>query len=103
MARQPKNSRRPTKTAPLEHAASSPSDEPPAIIARRIYSSALDAIHNEIEGIKRGSAKESRHDPASRIAFLASKAAQIAAEQRKSDAAERAETGRLTETKVWSW
>lgn len=64
-------------------------------LADSIFRESLEAIRKEIRGIANGSIKPSEHDPTSRIAWLAQKAAAVAAEQRKATAAEVKRIGAL--------
>lgn len=54
-----------------------------AELADSIYAESLTAILDEIRGIRNGTVKPEGHDSASRIAWLAQKAAAVAAEERK--------------------
>ena len=60
-----------------------------------IFRESLDAILTEIRGIKTGAIKPTEHDPTSRIAWLAQKAAAVGAELRKGEAAEIKRIGAL--------
>lgn len=61
--------------------------EPNTDIAETIYNESLQAILDEIRGIRAGKIVPDEHDGASRIAWLAQKAAAVAAEQRKAKSA----------------
>lgn len=64
-------------------------------VTETIFRESLDAILAEIRGIKSGSIKPTEHDPTSRIAWLAQKAAAVGAELRKGEAAEIKRIGAL--------
>lgn len=83
-----------TSAAPVE----STSD-----IAASIFSESLTAIRKEIRGIADKSIKPKGHDPASRIAWLAQRAAAVAAEQRKAEKADIDATRKLTAAVVMTW
>jgi len=91
--------RKHTKTAAV--APPKPADDlPTADLAAAIFAESLGAILREIRGIASGSIKPQGHDAASRIAWLAGRAASVAAEQRK---AESGELRKLTPAIVLTW
>ena len=69
-------------------------------LAASIFGEALTAILAEIRGIRAGEIKPEGHDAASRIAWLAQRAASVAAEQRKAEAGE---LRKLNPTVVMVW
>jgi phage terminase Nu1 subunit (DNA packaging protein) len=74
--------------------------DPTSDLAASIFGEALTAILAEIRGIRAGKIKPKGHDAASRIAWLAQRAASVAAEQRKAEAAE---LRKLTPAVVMIW
>ena len=72
-------------------------------LAAAIFSESLSAILTEIRGIADKTTKPKGHDPASRIAWLAQRAAAVAAEQRKAEAGEIAAIKRLSPAVVLTW
>src|SRR4051812_11444382 len=72
-------------------------------LAESIAVESLQAIQKEIRGIAKKTIKPKGHDPASRIAWLASKASMISAEQRKVQALERRGLESLTPASVLTW
>jgi hypothetical protein len=106
MSRKPKTAPRvsesPDRDSETDPAEPNP-DERIAVKADRIAVKALQYIDSEIDGIIAGRVTHEKHDPASRIAFLGGKAAQIAAESRKAEHAEFARTKALTDSQVMAW
>lgn len=66
----------------------SPLPDDTAGLAASIFQESLSAILTEIRGIAAKTIKPKGHDAASRIAWLAQRAAAVAAEQRKAEASE---------------
>lgn len=81
----------------------SASSQSSAELAEAIAIESLEAIQKEIRGIATKKIKPKGHDPASRIAWLASKASAISAEQRKSEALNRRTLDALTPAQVLAW
>lgn len=89
----------PTKnTKPRANAAEA--IDPTSDLAASIFGEALTAILAEIRGIRAGKIRPKGHDAASRIAWLAQRAASVAAEQRKAEAGE---LRKLNATVVMVW
>lgn len=76
------------------------SSETTSEIAESIFREALEHVRKEIRGLIEGRLKPKGHDPASRVAWLAQRAAAVAAEARK---AEKGEVGKLTHAAVLAW
>src|SRR5689334_22057761 len=72
-------------------------------LAAAIFSESLTAILTEIRGIADKTIKPKGHDPASRIAWLAQRAAAVAAEQRKAEKADLDAIKRLSPAVVITW
>lgn len=78
-------------------------DESTSELAASIFREALAAIRTEIRGIIGKTIKPKGHDPASRIAWLAQRAAAVAAEQRKAESGELAAIRKLSPVVVLTW
>lgn len=65
-----------------------------------IFRESLEAIRDEIRGIRTGKIKPKEHDGISRIAWLAQKAAAVGAEQRKANAAEVKRLGTISSADI---
>lgn len=68
----------------------------------RLLKTGLDALQSDLEEIIAGTAPETKHDKASRIAFITAKAGSIADSIRKVEAA-RAKRNELTPAIVLAW
>lgn len=68
-----------------------------------VYELALGYLHEQIASVIDGTAGESRHDPAYRVATLVRMVAQVDAERRKARAAEDKRVGSLSRQLVISW
>lgn len=66
-----------------------------ADVGDAILRESLEAIHDEIRGIRKGTVAPGKHDPISRIAWLAKNAASVVAEVRKAAAAEAKRVGSM--------
>lgn len=78
-------------------------EDSPQSLASEVFSSALVAIRDEINGIASKKIKPKGHDAASRIAWLAGQATKIAAEERKAAAAADAATKRIGFDTLVAW
>jgi hypothetical protein len=72
-------------------------------LAATIFHEALTAIRKEIRAIAAKEIKPKGHDPASRIAWLAGRAAAVAAEQRKAEKGEIDAIRKLSPAVVMTW
>lgn len=81
--------------------------DPPLIatgeLAASIFGESLTAILAEIRGIRAKTIKPKGHDAASRIAWLAQRAAAVAAEQRKAEKGELDAIRKLSPAVVLTW
>lgn len=89
------------KRSKVEAAPSKP--ESSSEIAESIAVESLTAVRDEIRGIVSKKIKPKGHDPASRIAWLASRASAISAEQRKAQALEHKRIDAITPAMVLAW
>lgn len=71
--------------------------------AGRIFATSLSYLLDQITGITTGTIKPKGHDPASRVAWLAQRAAAVAAEQRKAEKGELDAILRLSPVVVMKW
>lgn len=83
----------------------SPSKEPDSSsdFAARIFSTSLSYLLDQITAITTGKVTPKGHDPASRVAWLAGRAASVAAEQRKAEKGELDAILRLSPAVVLKW
>jgi phage terminase Nu1 subunit (DNA packaging protein) len=75
----------------------------PAQRIASIFAKSLQAIDEELDGLINGTIKPDKHDKASRIAWLAQKAASVASEQRKAELAELRATNDITPRAMSNW
>jgi hypothetical protein len=71
--------------------------------AHAIMDAGIDALAKEVDKLISGKAADSKHDPASRIAYLTKKVAEIADSARKIDAADVKRAAALTRPMVLRW
>ncbi|HEY4056666.1 MAG TPA: hypothetical protein VGM39_08655 [Kofleriaceae bacterium] len=79
------------------------STETPSELAASISSESLTFIRDEIRGLANGKKKSKGHDAASRIAWLAKNASQVAAEQRKAEKGESDAIKKLSPAVLLAW
>jgi hypothetical protein len=78
-------------------------NETTAEIAASIFSESLAHLRDQIRGIRDGAIDTAPHDPASRIAWLAERAAKVAAEQRKAEKGEIDAIKKLSPAVMLTW
>ena len=88
---------------PAAHAHEPPTAESVQQLAVSTMEAAVRAIQTEIENVASGKAAKSKHDPASRIAWLGQRAAAIGEAARKMVAGQRRSRGMITRGEVLGW
>lgn len=84
--------------------------KPPAVVAPTLesivantFNASLEYLRKQIQLVIDGKAAKTKHDPAYRVATLTRMVAQVAAEQRKADAAAKKQIERVTRQVVLAW
>ncbi len=72
-------------------------------IVSNTFNASLEYLRKQIQLVIDGKAAKTKHDPAYRVATLTRMVAQVAAEQRKADAAARKQFEKVTRAVVVAW